>query len=280
MKTLLLVLMLCTSAFGARFKMTAHHRVHAKGLKRGRLMLPFRVEAPNVAAIPDGFDLRGKISPILDQGECGDCYACGTTSSLSDALMLQGLPKGTLSPQYFADYSGNKCEGGWFDVMGLASTPKGVPTVSNYPMTNVDQAPQPVKGSLGSSLSYAMLGSSSGVTPRDIEAFMVKYGYPVPVDMAAGAGRFEDYQSGVYDGCVANAAVDHIVAIVGWSNEGTTFGSNGYLPSGKGYWIVRNSWSTQFGEAGFFRIAMTDANGNKCNSFASDAAVFFYPKRK
>ena len=66
MKTLLLVLMLCTSAFGARFKMTAHHRVHAKGLKRGRLMLPFRVEAPNVAAIPDGFDLRGKISPILD----------------------------------------------------------------------------------------------------------------------------------------------------------------------------------------------------------------------
>ena len=116
----------------------------------------------------------------------------------------------------------------------MASTPKGVPTVSNYPMTNVDQAPQPVKGSLGSSLSYAMLGSSSGVTPRDIEAFMVKYGYPVPVDMAAGAGRFEDYQSGVYDGCVANAAVDHIVAIVGWSNEGTTFGSNGYLPSGEG----------------------------------------------
>ena len=64
-----------------------------------------------------------------------------------------------------------------------------------------------------------MLGASSGV-PQDIESFMVQYGYPVPVDLAAGAGQFEDYSGGIYDACVANAPVDHIVAIVGWANEG------------------------------------------------------------
>ena len=280
MKKLFLILMLCTSAFGARFTVTAHHKIHAKGLRRGRALELPRMAAPVVLSIPDTFDLRGKISPILDQGQCGDCYSFGTTSSLTDALMLQGASKGTLSPQYFADYSGDKCEGGWFDVMQWSVAPRGVPTIANYPITNMDQSPQTVKQPVGSSISWAMLGASSGVTPRDIESFMVQYGYPVPVDLAAGAGQFEDYSGGIYDACVANAPVDHIVAIVGWANEGNKFGSSGFLPNGKGYWIVRNSWGTGFGEAGFFRIAMTDARGNKCNSFASDAAVFFLKKHR
>ena len=261
----------------------AENKVHAKGLKlsKFRLLMP-RATAPLVEAIPDSLDLRGKISPVLDQGECGDCYAFGTTSALTDALMLQGLSKGTLSPQYFADYSGNQCNGGWFDVMKYGVAPKGVPTISNYALTNVNENPMPLKGPLGSSLSWSMLGQESGVTPRDIEAYMTKYGFPVPVDMAAGAGNFDSpyggYSSGVYLNCVANAPVDHLVEIVGWSNEGSKFNDSGFLSAGKGYWIVRNSWGSSWGESGFFRIAMTDAKGNKCSSFAQDAAVFFYPK--
>ena len=74
MKKLFLILMLCTSAFGARFTVTAHHKIHAKGLRRGRALELPRMAAPVVLSIPDTFDLRGKISPILDQGQCGDCY--------------------------------------------------------------------------------------------------------------------------------------------------------------------------------------------------------------
>lgn len=279
---LILLLLLCVTvnAFGFKFKSAPTHHHYAKGFRVTRTFRGERhlmgLEA--AAKIPDSLDLRGKISPILDQGQCGSCYSFGTQSSLTDALMLQKNSKGVLSPQYYMDYSGNGCNGGWFDVMGLSTSPNGSPLLSAYPYVGADQSKKPYVKS-GSSLSYAMLGSESGVTPRDIESYMVTYNAPVPVDMAAGAGSFEDYQSGVYDNCVANAQLDHIVAIVGWSNEGATFQANGFLPAGKGYWIGRNSWGLGFGEAGFFRIAMTDAQGNRCNAFASDAGVFFFHKR-
>ncbi len=48
----------------------------------------------------------------------------------------------------------------------------------------------------------------------------------------------------------------HAVSIVGW-NYGVA-GSLGKVQ----YWIVRNSWGTDWGEDGYFRIAMNDGAGN------------------
>jgi len=48
----------------------------------------------------------------------------------------------------------------------------------------------------------------------------------------------------------------HAVAIVGWGERETrTFGL-------LRYWVVRNSWSTRWGERGFCRVAMTDPELN------------------
>ena len=41
---------------------------------------------------------------------------------------------------------------------------------------------------------------------------------------------------------------DHIVALVGY----------GYEANGLGYWLLRNSWSTHWGEQGYMRIGMED----------------------
>jgi len=48
----------------------------------------------------------------------------------------------------------------------------------------------------------------------------------------------------------------HAVTVVGWDSGSA--GSYGTLP----YWIVRNSWGTQWNEQGFFRIAMSDPSKN------------------
>ena len=43
---------------------------------------------------------------------------------------------------------------------------------------------------------------------------------------------------------------DHYVVVVGWGTE-----------SDKDYWIVRNSWSTGWGESGYIRLGETGEKG-------------------
>lgn len=58
---------------------------------------------------------------------------------------------------------------------------------------------------------------------------------------------FTFYDSGVYDDpdCTgAEEDINHAVLLVGWGTE-----------NGKDYWIVKNSWSTYWGEEGYVKIA-------------------------
>lgn len=54
---------------------------------------------------------------------------------------------------------------------------------------------------------------------------------------------FLSYKSGIYAYTSGDKKGGHAVKIVGWGQE-----------NGINYWIVANSWSTRWGEEGFFRI--------------------------
>lgn len=54
-----------------------------------------------------------------------------------------------------------------------------------------------------------------------------------------------NYMSGILDVDDCTSQYDHAVAMVGWGND----------PIVGDYWIVRNSWSSMWGEGGYIRIA-------------------------
>lgn len=61
---------------------------------------------------------------------------------------------------------------------------------------------------------------------------------------------FKEYKGGVYSEHIDKVEYNHDVSIVGYGKQS----------SGGEYWIVRNTWGTQFGENGFFRIRMGQDN--------------------
>ena len=61
------------------------------------------------------------------------------------------------------------------------------------------------------------------------------------------------YQKGVYDDILCSedaSTVDHAVVLVGYGQE-----------EGEDYWLVKNSWGTDWGENGYIRVAVKPGTG-------------------
>jgi C1A family cysteine protease len=93
------------------------------------------------------------------------------------------------------------------------------------------------------------------VVPGDEEALAeaVAEG-PVAAVIDASHSSFQLYTGGIYDEpACSSVAVNHGVGIVGYGTD---------------YWIVKNSWGTAWGDAGYIR--MTRNKKNQCG-IATDA---------
>jgi len=72
----------------------------------------------------------------------------------------------------------------------------------------------------------------------------------VSVTVEADKMVFQQYKSGVMDSLACGTSLDHAIAAVGYGTEG-----------GKEYYIVRNSWSAGWGDAGYIKIAAVEGKG-------------------
>ena len=72
------------------------------------------------------------------------------------------------------------------------------------------------------------------------------------------ARNWSSYKSGIFKGCGNTAlwALNHAVQIVGFNKV-------------EGYWIVRNSWGTGWGEDGYMKLAMVSKKGTCCGRCVS-----------
>ncbi len=61
-----------------------------------------------------------------------------------------------------------------------------------------------------------------------------------PLSISVDAYQWQFYISGVFNNC-HDSEIDHAVLLVGYQEDGT--------------WIVKNSWSDQWGEQGYIRVA-------------------------
>jgi C1A family cysteine protease len=80
----------------------------------------------------------------------------------------------------------------------------------------------------------------SDVTAINIRRDLMANG---PVHAALNADQLQSYTSGIFDSSDCSTQINHSITIVGWGIE-----------NGVKYWIIKNSWGTDWGENGYFRI--------------------------
>jgi len=212
-------------------------------------MAPFR----SLGAVPSSIDYRslGYVSSVKDQGDCGSCWAFSATGALESATMFKaGTPNANLDLAeqvvVSCDSANSGCDGGYMDAVSDFVRDKGIPLESCYPYTATDgNCSKACSGWQSSSYKATSWGYAATVSPTAdaIKAALINYGPLVSTMMV-----YEDfyyYSSGVYKYTSGSYLGGHAILIVGYDDAGK-------------YFIVKNSWGTEWGESGFFKIAYSE----------------------
>ncbi len=207
-------------------------------------------------AIPPTLDWRNNggnyVTSVKNQGQCGSCWAFGTTATLESAILLHRQTPNVdldLSEQVMISCGGfGNCNGGDPVVTSDYFVTTGLPPESCYPYTAtygncaVACANWQAKAEKASDWWFAGADAShaGGTTVDAIKAALYTYG-----PLASTMSVYEDfysYRGGVYQHVSGSLVGGHEISIIGYDDVNKCF-------------IAKNSWGTGWGEAGFFRIA-------------------------
>jgi cathepsin B len=235
-------------------------------------------------AIPDNFDSRqqwpncGSINEIRDQANCGSCWAFGAVEAMSDRIcifsnqtnQIRISSEDLLSCCGFL--CGNGCNGGYPSGAWNYFKNTGIVTGDLYDTTNWCQpyflppCDHHVNGTLppcGASVStpkcqktcipqytahtYAQdkhNGKSSYSIAQNVAKIQTEIMTNGPVEASFTVYQdFLTYTSGVYVHTSGSALGGHAIKMLGWGVE-----------NGQAYWLCANSWNTQWGDQGYFKI--------------------------
>lgn len=271
----------------AEFRAMTGYVSNSEAKQEGTIpFVPYTEE--QLMAVESSVDWRtkGAVTPIKDQGQCGSCYAFSTTGNIEGVSAAAGHPLVSLSEQEFTSCvsvtpPGGQCHGGlpklnfqWLldhrngDVLTEEIYPYGSHDFWSPPCTHVCRGTQAESDSDWCSTSCNALtplcpadrcnctsdGKNVGATitgwkalPSDenqMKAYLAEHG-PVSIGVSTSGG-FQHYAGGIISNC-GDGMVDHAVLLVGFTEE---------------YWIIKNSWNTNWGEDGYMRAQF---GTNQCN---------------
>jgi len=198
------------------------------------------------APLPVRVDWRQKniVTPVKDQSRCGACWAFSAVGALESLYAIKTSNLNSFSEQQLIDCDEENygCGGGLIHKAFEYTAKNGLENQKDYPYIAHDQ-----KCRYNHSKAIQINAGWSFVPPKDAIALKTAVmNMPVSVAIDADQDLFQFYSSGVIMGnCRAN--LNHAVLVVGYD-----------MIDGKEAWIVKNSWSSAWGNAGYVYLSTND----------------------
>jgi len=268
---------------------------HKMGLRKPAEFVPTApVMGKTKPRSPASIDWRRTrvVTAIKNQGQCGSCWAFSATEAIESQLVLTsgGELEIDLSPQQIAScapptgqYGCQGCNGGFTEgayeylktAPGLANSfyipyQQSLTQTTNTmkcPREKVEQIDGQMEQLSGGfakvdGYSYAVPPCTEGACAhQDLEGLAAAL-EKTPLSVCVNAGVWNDYTGGVMTanacGSMGADSQDHCVMATGFNTTAPT-----------PYWIVRNSWASTWGEAGYIYLEMSK---NTCG-LADDATI-------
>ncbi len=206
-----------------------------------------------VSNLPEVYDSRERdiIGGAKNQGSCGSCYSFASSACTEMAYNrfsgTHGTDKKVLSESFMiwclSNYYFQGCSGASISAFNNDNkclqtvTEKGLcesayfPYVTSNPQTCTHWNDPNVKVSNYGAINYA--------TNDQIKSAIYRYGAAYAL---VNGSSIQGYSSGILK---ISGNYTHAVVIVGWGKNGS-----------RNYWIVRNSWGSNWGINGYFYVDM------------------------
>lgn len=208
---------------------------------------------------PKGY---GKVvAPVHNQQDiCASCWAFVTADSIAGrwAVMNKGEDIEELSVKQLmvCDQQDNGCNTGnmytaydWIDENGGIATKKEYDSIVPGEVQDDESA----QCSTAAKLALNTPGMCDLKMTAGNRALMIAIHQSGPVAIGINANNLQFYESGIIDAASCPPAgrgiqsINHAALVVGWGEE-----------DGKKYWLVKNSYGTDFGENGYFKLERND----------------------
>jgi inhibitor of cysteine peptidase len=222
--------------------------------------------------------LAGIVPPIRDQGGCGSCWAFGTVGIMESAIAKISSPIVDLSEQFLVscNTSGWNCADGgltahrWhYDTLAMNQTSIGAVLEADKPYTATDGSCAAAYNHPYTLSGWQFVGSDEWSMPSvaQIKNAISLYG-PVTAGVCAGPA-FSGYSGGIFktDEYCGRGLTNHQIILVGWQDTSAS----------QGYWILRNSWGTWWGEGGYMRIAYGTSRVGEGTSWVMYGRRYYFP---
>jgi len=223
-------------------------RAKSKAVK-GRRPLPTQWDWRNVSG-------RNFLDDVIDQGSCGSCYMVATTHMLAARHRIKTDPNfegfSFNFPLFCSEYN-QGCDGGyaflaakWASDVGLvpkscsAEDPEGLKTTCTLTcsVANLTKSWRAVN-------HHYVGGYYGAASEEEMKRELVEDG-PLVVSFEPQRDLMY-YSGGIYSSSAHSRGewepVDHAVLLVGYGSE-----------NGRKYWLLQNSWGSDWGEAGYMRM--------------------------
>jgi len=240
------------------------------GFAAGASLLALEAEAPAPQAKAIDYRFLKTASKILDQHMCGSCWAATTAAVLEAHYELHHGEPRSFSVQEILSCTPNPhecggqggCQGATVELGMQWALKNGVADEDHVPYEAKDMDcprksadPEEINLVQNKGHSLGMVGWQTLMPKNKAEPVMKAVLEWGPVAISVHGDPWHEYGGGVFDGCEKDVVIDHAVTLYGFGEDEQAK-----------YWLIRNTWGSDWGENGYIRLLRHDDGETYCGT--------------